>query len=188
MTAAERLQPDMVVVGKSIGGGVPCGAYGITEQVGARLEEHTRTGAADIVDVGGVGGTLAGNALSTAAMRATLSEVLTDQAFESMIELAARYTAGVQATVDQHGLPWSVSRLGARAEYRFTSPAPRTGNDSAAAADPVLDEYLHLYLANRGVLLTPFHNMALMCPATEVADVDLHTDLFAAAVSDVLGN
>jgi glutamate-1-semialdehyde 2,1-aminomutase len=188
MTATERLQPDLVVVGKSIGGGVACGAYGITEQVGARLEEHTRTGAADIVDVGGVGGTLAGNALSTAAMRATLSEVLTDEAFRSMTGLAARYAAGVQATIDRHGLPWSVTRLGARAEYRFTSPAPRTGNDSAAAADPALDEYLHLYLANRSVLLTPFHNMALMCPATKATDVDLHTQLFAAAVRDLLGS
>ncbi|HEX8080585.1 MAG TPA: transaminase [Jatrophihabitans sp.] len=187
MTATEGLRPDIVVVGKSIGGGVACGAYGITEQVAARLAEHTRSGAADIVDVGGVGGTLAGNALSTAAMRATLSEVLTEQAFEKMGELAARYTAGVQASIDEHRLPWSISRLGARAEYRFSSPAPRTGNDSAAAADPELDEYLHLYLANRGVLLTPFHNMALMCPATEVADVDLHTELFAAAVSDLLG-
>ena len=187
MTATERLQPDLVVVGKSIGGGIACGAYGITEQVAAQLDRHTRTGSADIVDVGGVGGTLAGNALSTAAMRATLSEVLTEQAFQTMIELAVRYTAGIQATIDQHGLPWSVSRLGARAEYRFTSPAPRTGNDSAAAADPDLDEFLHLYLANRGVLLTPFHNMALMCPATQPADVDLHTDLFAAAVAELVG-
>ncbi|HEX8303534.1 MAG TPA: transaminase [Jatrophihabitans sp.] len=188
MTGTERLQPDIVVVGKSIGGGIACGAYGITAQVGARVAEHTRSGAADIEDVGGVGGTLAGNALSTAAMRATLSEVLTEQAFGSMIELAARYTAGVQATIDRHRLPWSVSRLGARAEYRFTSPTPRTGNESAAAADPDLDEYLHLYLANRGVLLTPFHNMALMCPATEAADVELHTGLFADAVADLLGH
>jgi glutamate-1-semialdehyde 2,1-aminomutase len=187
MTATERLQPDIVVVGKSIGGGIACGAYGITELLAQRIHEHTRTGAADLEDVGGVGGTLAGNALSTAAMRATLSEVLTEQTFQAMIELAPRYTAGIQATIDQHGLPWSISRLGARAEYRFTAPAPRTGNDSAAAADPELDEYLHLYLANRGVLLTPFHNMALICPATSVADVDLHTGLFAAAVSELLG-
>ncbi|MDQ1720655.1 MAG: glutamate-semialdehyde -aminomutase [Pseudonocardiales bacterium] len=187
MTATERLQPDIVVVGKSIGGGIACGAYGITELLAQRIHEHTRTGAADLEDVGGVGGTLAGNALSTAAMRATLSEVLTEQTFQAMIELATRYTAGIQATIDQHGLPWSISRLGARAEYRFTAPAPRTGNDSAAAADPELDEYLHLYLANRGVLLTPFHNMALICPATSVADVDLHTGLFAAAVSELLG-
>jgi glutamate-1-semialdehyde 2,1-aminomutase len=185
MTATERLQPDLVVLGKSIGGGIACGAYGISEQVAARIEEHTTSGDADLEDVGGVGGTLAGNALSTAAMRATLSEVLTEQAFAAMTGLAGRYVAGVRATIDRHALPWSVSQLGARAEYRFAAPAPRTGNAAAAAADPELDEYLHLYLANRGVLLTPFHNMALMCPATTAAQVDLHTDLFAAAVAEL---
>jgi glutamate-1-semialdehyde 2,1-aminomutase len=185
MTATERLQPDMVVLGKSIGGGIACGAYGISAQVAARVSEHTGSGAADLEDVGGVGGTLAGNALSTAAMRATLSEVLTEQAFSTMTGLAGRYTVGIRATIDRHGLPWSVSQLGARAEYRFAAPAPRTGNAAAAAADPELDEYLHLYLANRGVLLTPFHNMALMCPATTTAQVDLHTSLFAAAVDEL---
>lgn len=188
MTATEALQPDIVVLGKSIGGGIACGAYAITEQVAARLDEQVTSGAADLEDVGGVGGTLAGNALSTAAMRATLSEVLTEPAFSAMIGLAGRYTAGVRATIDRHGLPWSISQLGARAEYRFTTPAPRTGNAAAAAADPELDEYLHLYLANRGVLLTPFHNMALMCPATTTAQVDLHTGLFAAAVAELLGD
>jgi len=188
MTAAESLQPDLVVLGKSIGGGIACGAYGISERVAALLDERVSSGTADLEDVGGVGGTLAGNALSTAAMRATLSEVLTEQAFTTMTGLADRYTAGVRATIDRHVLPWSISQLGARAEYRFTAPAPRTGNAAAAAADPELDEYLHLYLANRGVLLTPFHNMALMCPATTAAQVDLHTDLFAAAVAELFGD
>ena len=93
----------------------------------------------------------------------------------------------MQVSIDRHGLAWSVSRLGARAEYRFAFPAPRTGNSSAAAADPDLDEYLHLYLANRDVLLTPFHNMALMCPATDEAAVDTHTEVFAAAVDELIG-
>ena len=84
-------------------------------------------------------------------------------------------------------MPWSVSQLGARAEYRFASPAPRTGTESAAAGDEELDEYLHLYLLNRGVLITPFHNMALMCPDTSAADVDLHTLVFAGAVEDLVG-
>jgi glutamate-1-semialdehyde 2,1-aminomutase len=89
--------------------------------------------------------------------------------------------------IDRTGLPGSVSRLGARAEYRFASPAPRTGSASAAAADEELDEYLHLYLANRGVLITPFHNMALMCPTTTEADVDLHTRHFGDAVAELRG-
>ena len=96
-----------------------------------------------------------------------------------MCALATRFTAGVQETIDRHGLAWSVVPLGARTEYRFCAPAPRTGTESAAAEDPDLEAYLHLALLNRGVLITPFHNMALMCPATTEADVDLHTREFA---------
>jgi glutamate-1-semialdehyde 2,1-aminomutase len=184
-TAAWDLRPDLLVIGKSIGGGVPSGAYGLTHEVAAAIAAHPE---ADLVDVGGVGGTLAGNALSVAAVRATLEHVLTAEAFDRMSDLAARFAAGVQDVVDTRGLPWSVSRLGARAEYRFTSPAPRTGSESAAAADEQLDEYLHLYLANRGVLITPFHNMALMCPSTTSEDVDLHTRLFGEAVAALDGD
>ncbi|MGN6523105.1 MAG: aminotransferase class III-fold pyridoxal phosphate-dependent enzyme, partial [Actinomycetes bacterium] len=176
------LEPDILVVGKSIGGGIPSGAYGISRDVAAAVTRHTSAGDADIVDVGGVGGTLAGNALSTAAMRATLGEVLTAEAFEHMTTLAAAFTAGVQQTFDELDVPWSISQLGARAEYRFASPAPRTGEESAAAADDELDAYLHLALCNRGILMTPFHNMALMCPETTRADVDRHTEVFREVV------
>lgn len=182
-TAAWGLRPDLFVIGKSIGGGIPCGAYGITDEVADRIRQHPE---ADLVDVGGVGGTLAGNVLSTAAMRATLEQVLTDAAFEHMIALGTRYRLGVQSVIDELGLPWSIAQLGARAEYRFTSPMPRTGTESAAAHDDQLEEYLHLFMSNRGVLMTPFHNMALMCPATTAADVDLHTALFREATSHLL--
>ncbi len=179
-----ELQPDIFVIGKSIGGGIPCGAYGLSDDVRQRVEEHPE---ADLVDVGGVGGTLAGNALSVTAMRATLEHVLTADAFAAMVDLATRFTRGVQRTIDRTGVAWSVSQLGARAEYRFVSPAPRGGSASAAAGDDELDEYFHLSLLNRGVLITPFHNMALMCPATTRADVDLHTQLFAAAAGELVG-
>jgi glutamate-1-semialdehyde 2,1-aminomutase len=182
-TALWDLHPDILVIGKSIGGGIPSGAYGITPSLAERVQADP---GADLVDVGGVGGTLAGNALSVAAMRATLEEVLTDEAFKGMVDLATDFTAGVQTTLDRTGIPWSVTRLGARAEYRFTAPAPRTGSDSAAAGDERLDEYLHLFMANRGVLVTPFHNMALMCPDTSHDDVALHTALFAEAVDTLL--
>ncbi len=178
-TQAWGLEPDILVIGKSIGGGIPSGAYGITERIAEMVKDHPD---ADLIDVGGVGGTLAGNVLSTAAMRATLGEVLTDAAFEHMITLATRFTEGVVATLEEYDVPWSISQLGARAEYRFARPAPRTGTESAHAGDDQLDEYLHLFMANRGVLMTPFHNMALMCPTTTAADVDLHTTLFAEAV------
>ena len=178
-TRAWGLDPDILVIGKSIGGGIPSGAYGITERIAEMVKDHPD---ADLIDVGGVGGTLAGNVLSTAAMRATLEEVLTDAAFEHMIALATRFTEGVEKTLVAYDVPWSISQLGARAEYRFARPAPRTGTESAHAEDEDLDEYLHLFMANRGVLMTPFHNMALMCPTTTATDVDLHTTLFAEAV------
>jgi glutamate-1-semialdehyde 2,1-aminomutase len=183
-TRAWNLDPDMVTIGKSIAGGVPAGAFGLSAGLADRI---LRDETADIIDTGGVGGTLAGNALSVAAMRATLEQVLTDAAFAQMIALAGRYTAGVRGVIDTHALPWNIVQLGARAEYRFCPQPPRTGGESEAAADPQLDEYLHLYTVNRGVLLTPFHNMALMSPATTGADVDAHTDVFAQAAAELLG-
>lgn len=184
-TQAWGLRPDIVTLGKSFAGGIPIGAYGLSPDVARRLHDEVVGGDADIVDVGGVGGTLAGNALSLAAARATLGEVLTDDAFVGMIELATRFTEGVQATLDRHDLPWTVAQLGARSEYRFTRPAPRSGTESAAAHDDDLEEYLHLAMANRGILLTPFHNMALMAPSTEAADVDRHTEAFAEVVAAI---
>ncbi|MFF1407261.1 transaminase [Streptomyces sp. NPDC058294] len=183
-TAAWDLEPDLLTIGKAIGGGIPAGAYGLSAELADRLLGRADL---DLVDMGGVGGTLAGNALSVAATRATLEHVLTDEAFARMAALAERFETGVRAAVQAHGLPWSVSRLGARTEYRFTSPAPRTGTRSAAAADPELEDFLHLYLANRGILLTPFHSMALMCPDTTERDVDTHTEVFAAALAELAG-
>jgi glutamate-1-semialdehyde 2,1-aminomutase len=183
MTAAYGLEPDIVTLGKSIAGGIPIGAYGLSAEVAALV---TARDDVDLIDTGGVGGTLAGNALSMAAARATLAEVLTPAAFERMVALATRFTVGVQDVIDRFSLPWSVVQLGARSEYRFASPAPRTGGESAAAGDAELEDYLHVALANRGVLLTPFHSMALMSPATTEADVDRHTEEFAAVVSTLV--
>jgi glutamate-1-semialdehyde 2,1-aminomutase len=183
-TAAWGLSPDLVTLGKALGGGLPIGAYGTSADVAARIAADED---ADYVDAGGIGGTLAGNALSMAAARATLAEVLTADAFTRMIALADRFRRGVLATLQERELPWSVVSLGARVEYRFASPPPRSGGESAAAGDAALDEYMHLFAQNRGILMTPFHNMALMCPATTAEDVDAHTRVFAAAVQELLG-
>jgi glutamate-1-semialdehyde 2,1-aminomutase len=182
-TRAWGLAPDIVTIGKAIGGGVPIGGYGLSAELADAILGRADL---DLVDMGGVGGTLAGNALSIAAARATLEHVLTDAAFEQMTALATRFTAAVTEVIEAHDLPWSISQLGARAEYRFTRPAPRDGTSSARAADADLEDYLHLYLANRGVLLTPFHNMALMSPATSAADVDRHSEVFGAAVAELM--
>jgi glutamate-1-semialdehyde 2,1-aminomutase len=181
-TAAWALQPDAVTLGKSIGGGVPIGTFGVSAELAERIAGQED---ADYEDTGGVGGTLAGNALSLAAARATLGEVLTDEAFEGMIALRERFVEGVETALAAHRMPWTIVSLGARCEYRFTPEPPRTGAESAAADDPQLEEYLHLYLMNRGVLITPFHNMALMCPATTEEQVDRHTEVFGAAVAEL---
>ena len=181
-TRAWGLDPDIVTLGKAVAGGIPIGAYGLRADLAERLLSRDDL---DLVDTGGVGGTLAGNALSLAAARATLEQVLTEDAFTTMIALATRYHEGVERIIAAHGVPWSASQLGARSEYRFTAPAPRNGTDSHAATDVDLEDYLHLYLVNRGVLLTPFHNMALMCPATTEADVDLHLRIFDEAVASL---
>jgi glutamate-1-semialdehyde 2,1-aminomutase len=119
-------------------------------------------------------------------MRATLERVLTEGAFDTMFALAERWAKGVQATIDRYELPWSVTRLGARAEYRFSNPAPSSGGASNASTDPQLEDYIHVYLANRDVLLTPFHNMALMCPATTRSDVDKHREAFDSCIAELV--
>lgn len=183
-TRAWGLDPDVVVVGKTIGGGVPIGAFGMSDALARAVEERIDL---EDIDVGGVGGTLAGNALSTAAARATLTHVLTQSAFEQMVALSDRWADGVQQVLDTHGLDWHVTRLGARAEYAFSPVPPRDGAAAAAADDFPLQQYLHLQALVRGVLLTPFHNMALMSPATTAADVDAHTAAFEAAAVALTG-
>jgi glutamate-1-semialdehyde 2,1-aminomutase len=176
------LEPDIFVVGKPIGSGVPGAVYGLSEEVGQRIAARI---CLEDCDTGGIGGTLAGNALSLAAMRATLSCVLTEDAFARMIPLAERFRAGVDEALREREVPWSISRLGCRAEYLFRPTAPRNGSEAAAAADFELDRFLHLYAMNRGILMTPFHNMALMSPATTGADVDAHTRVFREAVGEL---
>jgi glutamate-1-semialdehyde 2,1-aminomutase len=183
-TAAWRLDPDILVIGKTIGGGIPAAAYGMSRAVADAIEAGMSL---EDADVGGIGGTLAGYALSIAAIRATLGEVLTDSAFERMIPLAERWVAGVQAVIAGRNLPWHVTRLGARAEYHFMADPPHTGREQWDHGDFELERFLHLYALNRGVLMTPFHNMALMSPATTESDVDRHSEVFSRAVDELLG-
>jgi glutamate-1-semialdehyde 2,1-aminomutase len=181
-TRAQGLEPDLLTIGKPIGSGIPAAAYGFSADVAAQIRDAVPD---EQADVGGIGGTLAANVLSLAATRATLSEVLTDEAFERMIELGERFEAGVQQVIDDHELPWHVVRLGCRVEYLFRAEPARTGAEAAAGGDADLDRFIHLYALNRGILLTPFHNMALMSPATTAADVDRHTEVFDEAADEL---
>jgi glutamate-1-semialdehyde 2,1-aminomutase len=183
-TRAWGIAPDLVTIGKTLGAGIPSAAYGMTEEVQRRIVEGVDP---DVIDVGGTGGTLAGNALSLAAMRATLGTVLTDEAFDDMAELGERFEAGVRDVIGSRELPWHVVRLGCRVEYLFRPEPARTGAEAFSGQDPELDPFIHLYLLNRGVLMTPFHNMALMSPTTTVEDVDRHTEVFGQAVDELVG-
>ncbi len=182
-TRAENLDPDILVFGKAIGGGIPGAAYGFSEEVAARI---TAKQSLEDCDVGGIGGTLAGNALSLAAMRATLTKVLTQDAFNRMIPMAERWTAGVKDAIAELGIPWHVTRLGCRAEYLFSANPPSNGEQAHDAMDFELERFMHLYAMNRGILLTPFHNMALMSPQTEASDIDHHSKVFRECVRELV--
>lgn len=183
MTKRDGLEPDVFVIGKAIAGGIPTGTYGLSTHLAEKVLSRTDL---DLVDMGGVGGTLAGNPLQVAAMRATLEKVLTEDAFKLMIDLATVFTDGVNELFDKYNLPWSINQLGARAEYRFAKPYPKNGTAAFESADAELEDFLHVYLANRGIMLTPFHNMALMCPTTTLADVEEHHRVFEEAIKELV--
>jgi glutamate-1-semialdehyde 2,1-aminomutase len=182
-TQAHGLEPDFVTLGKPIASGVPAAAYGMSADLADRVAAYMDT--LEISDVGGIGGTLSGNALSLAATRATLERVLTDEAFEQMVKLGKRFERGVNDVIAAHGAPWHATRLGCRVEYGFRETPPRNGSEAAASTDRELERFLHLHALNRGILMTPFHNMALMCPATTEADVDDHTRAFSNALDSL---
>ncbi len=182
-TRAWDLDPDIITIGKPLAGGVPAASYGLSAELGEQILGGGGVGA---TEADGIGGTLAGNALTIAAMRATLEHVLTVEAFDRMLPLGERWADDVQEVIDANDAPWSVTRLGARAEY-WTSPAsPRNGGEAKATDDEEVDAYFHLYCLNRGVMLTPFHNMALMSPATTAEDVAAHTEVFAEGTAELL--
>jgi glutamate-1-semialdehyde 2,1-aminomutase len=183
-TGAFGLKPDMLTLGKPIAGGVPAAIYGFSQDVADRFDSRLNL---EDSDVGGIGGTLAGNALSIAAMRATLEHVLTKSAYTKAIDQSIRFTSGVESIINELNLPWIVKRLGCRSEYWFREIPPKNGGEAFAATDSELDRYMHLYSLNHGILMTPFHNMALISPETTENDVDYHTQIFREAVINLLG-
>ncbi|MCI4353532.1 MAG: aspartate aminotransferase family protein [Thermoplasmata archaeon] len=183
-TRTHGLSPDLITLGKPLASGIPAAAFGMAEEIAGPTLPKVR---ADSADESGIGGTLSGNPLAAAAMRATLQHLITPAAYRRMIPLAKRWTAGVERTIRELGLPWHVTRLGARAEYRFRPTPPRNGGEAMASRDAELDRFLHLYALNRGILLTPFHNMALMSPSTRAADIDLHSRVFNECARELVG-
>jgi glutamate-1-semialdehyde aminotransferase len=182
-TAAWGLDPDLLVIGKAIAGGLPGAAYGMRRELAEKISGELQR---DEIDTGGIGGTVSGSVLSAVAIRTTLREVLTDAAFPEMIAGANRWADGVEEVFARRGVGWSVTRLGARAEYHFTPEAPRSGGEAAAAVHHEMERYLHLHALNRGIILTPFHNMALFSPATPHSAADQHSEALDAAIAALI--
>jgi len=169
-TAAYGLAPDFITLGKSIAGGIPVAVYGFTGEVGERI--NATFGRQSVSDPMGIGGTLSANALAIAAMRATLQKVATPEAFARMLAGQARLSDGLDTLLARHSIPWSVTRSGARCELQFMPTLPRNGTEAKNHFDWDLTYYTHLHLANRGLLVTPFHNMMLVPPVATDADID----------------
>jgi len=181
-TGAHGLEPDLFVVGKPVAGGVPASVWGFTDEVAQRLNavrSQTPPGHS------GMGTTLSANALSLAAMRATLEHVMTAEAYAHMESLAGALATGLQAVVDQYGMAWHVVRVGTRVEF-ICAPGPlRNGSEAEAAHAPALEQALHLALLNRGCLIAPFHNMMLVSPTTTARQVESLCMAFEAAVASL---
>ena len=188
-TREHRLKPDMMTIGKPIASGIPAAAYGISEEVAERIQARVAETMKKDASSSGVGGTLSGNALAVAAMRTNLEKVMTEEAYDRMITLAERLANGIKEVIRSRGLPWHVIRLGARVEYgySFQPHPPRNGTEAQAGEDLELDRLMHLMALNRGILLTPFHYMALVSPETTENDVDRYNEVFAECVDLLIG-
>lgn len=169
-TRAHGLKPDFVTLGKSIGGGIPVAVYGFTKEITDKINETY--GHASVSDPMGIGGTLAANQFAIAAMKETLEKVATEEAFEKMFRGQKRLSDGLEAVLKKYNIPWSVTRSGARCELQFMPTLPENGTEAKNHFDWKLTYYTHLYLMNRGILITPFHNMMLISPVTPDEDID----------------
>lgn len=186
-TGKYDLKPDFFVLGKAIGGGIPIAVWGASEEMAKRIcqvRPHFKPG--DPINHYGFGGTLAGNALQLAALKATLEEIMTVDNFNHMEKMASLFKEGTDNVIKKHQLPWHVTRIGARAEYLFLDKPPRNGGEAHLGRHPLLEAYIHLYLLNRGILLTPFHNMALMCPFVTRNDIDRHSVLLDECILSII--
>jgi glutamate-1-semialdehyde 2,1-aminomutase len=181
-TGTHNLEPDFFVLGKPIAGGVPAAIYGWTEAVDERIQAYL-----DAREPGysGIGTTLSGNALQLALMRAILENILTDEVYARTMPLAERLEAGLAALIKHHQLPWHVVRVGLRAEVVTAPQPPRNGAEAKLFAHSEVEHALHLYCLNRGVVITPFHNMMLVCPETSASDVDRLLDVLDAGMAEL---
>ncbi len=181
-TGVARLEPDFLVAGKAIAGGYPCAVYGF----GAEIEERMR-GVMAMKPAGhsGIGTTLAGNPMAATALRTCLEQIMTPEAYAHMLAMAERLEDGLEQLIEQERLPWHVQHVGARLEVGFARYPARTGRQSVESLPPLLPDAIRLYLLNRGLVITPFHNMMLMSPATTAASVDRLASAWTECVTEL---
>lgn len=180
LTGEWNLEPDIFTLGKPIAGGFPVAVMGLSRQVAERFS----VGRPKEWDMG-LGGTLSGNPLAVATIRVVLEQIMTKTAYERMISLAERLRGGIDEAIKYASLPWYVIRLGCRVEYRYLSTPPKNGAEAIAAYDTELDQLVHLFFANRGILITPFHNMMLVSPETTTEDIELYNRVFSEFVKEL---
>lgn len=175
--------PDMLTIGKAIGAGIPAAAYGMSSEIAHKLKEVLDY---ETCDTSGIGGTLSGNPMSVVAMKSSLENILTEKNYEKMTELATILSNDIKSIINKYQLPWCVVQLGCRVEYWFCDKEPNNGTLAAKAHDPLLFKFMHLFFLNRGILITPFHNMVLVSPNTSIEDIKLHGKVFEDAVKKLL--
>ncbi len=168
-TRAHGLDPDIIVLGKPIAGGIPAAVYGFSQELSARAA--TRIAAAP-EGHSGIGTTLSGSAIQMGMMRVMLETYFTDETFAALNALAERLEQGIAAAIARQGIDWHVVRVGARVEFMCCPERPRNGGEAARVIHRPIDRAVHHYMLNRGLLITPFHNMLLIAPATTAEDVD----------------
>jgi glutamate-1-semialdehyde 2,1-aminomutase len=166
-TKAWDLEPDALCIGKAIAGGFPAAVWGVSAAFAQRISDAPKGEGRS-----GIGTTLAGNAAGLAAIAATLKDVATPEAYETMLAGTEKLVAGLNEVIARRKLPWCVVHVGARAEIVFAPTPPKNAAEMRAAlAQRELNHALHLYLINRGVLIAPFHMMMLVSPATTEAQI-----------------
>lgn len=181
--AQDGFLPDMVVVGKAVAGGIPCAVYGMSESVAARARAAKEAAPAGH---SGIGTTLSGSMLAMALLATNLTAVATPAAYATMLARQSALSAGMRASIARHGLAWSVTQLGARSEFQFCPNPPRNGSQAEHAMDDQLEHAIHLYLLNRGIMITPFHNMTLVCPQTSEAHIERYLTVFDDCLRELL--
>lgn len=175
--------PDMIVAGKAIAGGLPCAVYGMSQSVAQRMRAAKEAAPAGH---SGIGTTLSGNMITMALLATNLTEVATPEAFDRIIALQTDLSHRLKQTIEKHQLPWSITQLGARSEFQFCKVSPINGTQAESAMDAELEQAIHLYLLNRGVMITPFHNMTLVCPDTTTQDIDRFIHAFDACLAELV--